>query len=96
MDDALHSLGSQKVLLTRVKVKRSSDPTPYRRHAFRHEIRWYDTTISKVERLVEHQGMPRGRHFSWLTDNGRQETYDLQARTPAFAYQSGRPLPDPS
>src|SRR6202041_2857141 len=27
IDDALHSLGSQKVIPTRVKVKRSSEPT---------------------------------------------------------------------
>src|SRR5271166_508140 len=68
MDDALHSMGSQKVLPTRIKVKLSSEPTSYRPHDFRirrprNQAVWHDEfqgrTTCEFTSMFGHEGIPQ-------------------------------------
>src|SRR5450631_1297501 len=59
MHDALHSLGSQKVLPTRIKVKFRANQPPTGAmiiESYGHEIRRFGTTSSKDERHVNFRG----------------------------------------
>src|SRR5216684_439849 len=51
-----HEMRAQIAHLTGDKWTCRQGCVPRNIHDFRHEIRWYDTTISKVERLVNFRG----------------------------------------